>query len=135
MIMHISLDDAQEMLECARAHAERIGVAMNTAVVDGGGHLIAFARMDRAVHVVDRVRRENTEDLIKRVQETAWMRSVSEAKSRSESGRACQGLGSLGASAWARAEAGSVDRAEGNVYGLLVGVEVEGAVAALVAES
>jgi uncharacterized protein GlcG (DUF336 family) len=37
------------MIERARAHAERVGVPMNIAVVDGGGHLIAFARMDRAI--------------------------------------------------------------------------------------
>ena len=27
----------------------RMGVPMNIAVVDGGGHLIAFARMDKAI--------------------------------------------------------------------------------------
>lgn len=47
--MHISLDDAQAMVERARAYAEEIAVPMNIAVVDGGGHLIAFARMDRAI--------------------------------------------------------------------------------------
>jgi uncharacterized protein GlcG (DUF336 family) len=47
--MHISLDDAHAMVERARAHAKTIGVPMNIAVVDGGGHLIAFARMDQAI--------------------------------------------------------------------------------------
>ena len=47
--MNISLEQAQAMIERARAHAERIGVPVNIAVVDGGGHLIAFARMDRAI--------------------------------------------------------------------------------------
>jgi uncharacterized protein GlcG (DUF336 family) len=49
MTMNILLEQAQAMIERARAHAERIGVPMNIAVVDGGGHLIAFARMDRAI--------------------------------------------------------------------------------------
>jgi hypothetical protein len=49
MTMNISLEQAQAMIERARTHAERIGVPMNIAVVDGGGHLIAFARMDRAI--------------------------------------------------------------------------------------
>jgi uncharacterized protein GlcG (DUF336 family) len=49
MSMHISLDDAQAMVQRARTHADTIGVPMNIAVVDGGGHLVAFARMDRAI--------------------------------------------------------------------------------------
>jgi uncharacterized protein GlcG (DUF336 family) len=49
MTTNISLAQAQAMIERARAHAEGIGVPMNIAVVDGGGHLIAFARMDRAI--------------------------------------------------------------------------------------
>jgi uncharacterized protein GlcG (DUF336 family) len=47
--MHLSLTDAQRIAELARAHAERIGVPMNIAVVDAGGHLIAFLRMDKAI--------------------------------------------------------------------------------------
>ncbi|MFI9560459.1 heme-binding protein [Nonomuraea endophytica] len=47
--MEISLIEAQAMIDRARAHAEQIGVPMNIAVVDGGGHLIAFARMDQAI--------------------------------------------------------------------------------------
>ncbi|MEU1630515.1 heme-binding protein [Streptomyces sp. NPDC020096] len=45
--MSITLDTAQAMIEKARAHTVAIGVAMNIAVVDGGGHLVAFARMER----------------------------------------------------------------------------------------
>jgi uncharacterized protein GlcG (DUF336 family) len=37
------------MIERARAHATRIGVPMNIAVTDAGGHLLAFARMDGAI--------------------------------------------------------------------------------------
>lgn len=47
--MGISLSEAQAMIERARGHAEMIGVPMNVAVVDGGGHLLAFARMDGAI--------------------------------------------------------------------------------------
>jgi uncharacterized protein GlcG (DUF336 family) len=42
--MPLSLKEPQTV-ELARAHAEKIGVPVNVAVVDGGGHLLAFARM------------------------------------------------------------------------------------------
>jgi uncharacterized protein GlcG (DUF336 family) len=47
--MSITLDDAQQMIGRARAHATSINVPMNIAVTDGGGHLLAFARMDGAI--------------------------------------------------------------------------------------
>jgi uncharacterized protein GlcG (DUF336 family) len=47
--MPLSLKEAQTVVELARAHAETIGVPMNIAVVDGGGHLLVFARMDRSI--------------------------------------------------------------------------------------
>src|SRR5260370_29250699 len=47
--MPLSLKEAQTVVELARVHAEKIGVPMNIAVVDGGGHLLAFARMDRSI--------------------------------------------------------------------------------------
>jgi len=47
--MPLSLKEAQTVVELARAHAEKIGVPMNIAVVDAGGHLLAFARMDRSI--------------------------------------------------------------------------------------
>src|SRR5258705_6127323 len=47
--MPLSLKDAQTVVELARVHAEKIGVPMNIAVVDGGGHLLAFARMDKSI--------------------------------------------------------------------------------------
>jgi uncharacterized protein GlcG (DUF336 family) len=43
-----SLDLAQRMCGAAIAHAERLGVAVSVAVVDAGGHLVSFDRMDRA---------------------------------------------------------------------------------------
>ncbi|MER7179439.1 heme-binding protein [Streptomyces hyaluromycini] len=47
--MPLSLNDAQTVIEQARAHSDDLGVPMNIAVVDGGGHLLAFARMDGAI--------------------------------------------------------------------------------------
>jgi uncharacterized protein GlcG (DUF336 family) len=47
--MSLTLNTAQAMIERAQAHASDIGVPMNIAVTDGGGHLLAFARMDGAI--------------------------------------------------------------------------------------
>lgn len=47
--MNIRLDTAQALIDRAHAHAVAIGVPMNIAVTDGGGHLLAFARMDGAI--------------------------------------------------------------------------------------
>jgi glc operon protein GlcG len=44
----LTLEGAEAALAAAKVHAIRIGVPMNIAVVDDGGHLIAFARMDGA---------------------------------------------------------------------------------------
>ncbi|CDQ47411.1 MULTISPECIES: GlcG/HbpS family heme-binding protein [Mycolicibacterium] len=45
----LPLQKAQAVLEAAIAKAHEIGQPMNIAVVDDGGHLIAFARMDGAI--------------------------------------------------------------------------------------
>lgn len=45
----LTLDDAKRMLRAAEATAERFGVAYNIAVVDAGGHLLAFVRQDGAL--------------------------------------------------------------------------------------
>jgi uncharacterized protein GlcG (DUF336 family) len=45
----ISLEDARSIVGRAEAAAEALGIAVNIAVLDGGGHLKAFARMDDAV--------------------------------------------------------------------------------------
>jgi uncharacterized protein GlcG (DUF336 family) len=42
----LSLDDAKRMLSAGEAKAESLGIAYNIAVVDAGGHLIAFVRQD-----------------------------------------------------------------------------------------
>lgn len=44
----LTLEGAREVLEAARRKAEEINVPMNIAVVDDGGHLLAFERMDGA---------------------------------------------------------------------------------------
>jgi uncharacterized protein GlcG (DUF336 family) len=44
----ITLDEAQTVIAAARAKAVEIGVPMNIAIVDAGGNLTAFVRMDNA---------------------------------------------------------------------------------------
>jgi uncharacterized protein GlcG (DUF336 family) len=44
----VTLSNAQAVVDAARAKATEIGVPMNIAVVDEGGNLVAFARMDNA---------------------------------------------------------------------------------------
>lgn len=45
----ITLDQADAVMAAARNKAVEIGQPMNIAVVDDGGHLVAFARMDGAI--------------------------------------------------------------------------------------
>ncbi len=45
----ITLSAATKVIEAATAKATEIGQPMNIAVVDDGGHLVAFARMDGAI--------------------------------------------------------------------------------------
>ncbi|MGW1787304.1 GlcG/HbpS family heme-binding protein [Streptomyces sp. NPDC002143] len=47
--MHQTLDEAQAILQRGQEEATALGVPMNIAVVDGGGHLLVFARMDKAI--------------------------------------------------------------------------------------
>ncbi|MGH9679050.1 MAG: GlcG/HbpS family heme-binding protein [Candidatus Acidiferrales bacterium] len=44
----LTLEGAEAVVAAAKTHAARIGVPMNIAVVDDGGHMIAFGRMDGA---------------------------------------------------------------------------------------
>ncbi len=44
----LTLEGAQAVLAAAERRAREIGVPMDIAVVDDGGHLLAFARMDGA---------------------------------------------------------------------------------------
>ena len=48
MAPKLTLNDARLVLEGAEARARSIGVDMDIAVVDDGGHLLAFIRMDNA---------------------------------------------------------------------------------------
>lgn len=47
-IITLGLDDARTVVDAALAKAEQIGVPMNVAAVDAGGHLIHFSRHDGA---------------------------------------------------------------------------------------
>jgi glc operon protein GlcG len=44
----LTLEGAEAVLAAAKAHADHMAVPMDIAIVDDGGHLIAFARMDGA---------------------------------------------------------------------------------------
>jgi glc operon protein GlcG len=44
----LTLEGAEAILAAAKAQASRMNKPMNIAVVDDGGHLMAFARMDGA---------------------------------------------------------------------------------------
>lgn len=46
--MKLSLDQAEHVIRAAQAHATQLGVAAAIAVLDTGGHLKAFVRMDGA---------------------------------------------------------------------------------------
>jgi uncharacterized protein GlcG (DUF336 family) len=45
----LTLTEAKEILSAAEAKAESLGIAYNIAVVDAGGHLLAFSRQDGAL--------------------------------------------------------------------------------------
>jgi len=44
----MELESATRILQAALKESEKLGVKMNIAVVDCGGHLVTFARMDKA---------------------------------------------------------------------------------------
>jgi uncharacterized protein GlcG (DUF336 family) len=48
MAPRLTLSDAKTIVQGAEAKAAEIGVDMDIAVVDDGGHLLAFVRMDQA---------------------------------------------------------------------------------------
>jgi len=72
--MHLSLKEAQAIVERSRVHAETIGVPMNIAVVDAGGHLLAFARMDKAIlgSIDIALRKAKTSVLFNNPSEALW---------------------------------------------------------------
>jgi uncharacterized protein GlcG (DUF336 family) len=46
--MDLNLEEAKKVVEGAELKAKEIGVPMNIAVVDVGGNVVAFERMDKA---------------------------------------------------------------------------------------
>lgn len=46
--VQLNLAGAQTIVDAAKAKADAMGLKVNIAVVDSGGHLLAFARMDGA---------------------------------------------------------------------------------------
>lgn len=51
--MNITYNEAAKALNAAIEKAKSIGVPVSLAVVDGGGHLVAFARLDSVYGVID----------------------------------------------------------------------------------
>ena len=47
----LTLDDARKMAFAAEKEAVKNGWIVSIAVVDDGGHLLAFSRMDNAAHI------------------------------------------------------------------------------------
>ena len=45
----LTLEDAKQMLSAAEAKAASLGIPYCVAVVDAGGHLVAFVRQDGAL--------------------------------------------------------------------------------------
>ena len=72
--MQLSLSEAQGIAARARARAETIGVPMNIAVVDAGGHLLTFARMDKAIlgSIDIALRKAKTSVLFNNPSEALW---------------------------------------------------------------
>lgn len=46
--MSITLNEARKVIAAAQQEAQKIGMPMNVAVVDAGGNLVAFERMENA---------------------------------------------------------------------------------------
>jgi uncharacterized protein GlcG (DUF336 family) len=46
--LSIDIETAEAVIATATAHAEKMGVPQNIAIVDEAGHLVAFRRMDGA---------------------------------------------------------------------------------------
>ena len=49
--MALTLSDANRMVQAAIAEAEKINIKLSVAVVDAGGHLLAFNRMEGAIFI------------------------------------------------------------------------------------
>lgn len=51
--MNITYNEATQALEASIEKAKHLGIAVSIAVVDTGGHLVAFARLDSLYGVID----------------------------------------------------------------------------------
>lgn len=49
--MNVTLSQAERAIALTKQHADDLGVQASIAVVDAGGHLVAFARQDEAILV------------------------------------------------------------------------------------
>ena len=47
-VLKLILEDTRKMMDCAINKAIEIGIDMDIAIVDDGGHLMLFTRMDNA---------------------------------------------------------------------------------------
>jgi uncharacterized protein GlcG (DUF336 family) len=47
-VVMVTLEDARRIIAAAERKAKELGLPMNIAVADGGGHLVAHVRMDAA---------------------------------------------------------------------------------------
>ena len=47
-VLKLTLEDTRKMMDCAINKAIEIGIDMDIAIVDDGGHLMLFTRMDNA---------------------------------------------------------------------------------------
>lgn len=47
-MINISLEQARQVIDMALGHARKLDVKMNIAIVDTGGNLVAFNKMDNA---------------------------------------------------------------------------------------
>ena len=47
--MALTLDDGDRMIKAGIAKAKEMNINMTLAVVDGGGHLLAFGRMETCI--------------------------------------------------------------------------------------
>jgi uncharacterized protein GlcG (DUF336 family) len=70
----LTLADARNALDAGLAEADAIGQPMNVAVVDDGGHLLAFARQDGAIRAsIDIAQRKATTSILMEAPTAALM--------------------------------------------------------------
>ncbi len=72
----------ERLLQAARSRAASLGIAVSVAVLDAGGHLKAFSRMDRAWLAIDRRGRQESQDVraVRNESENVWEFSKPDAQ-------------------------------------------------------